>query len=364
MFGGTSKSAAPKTVELEAGGTAQVDIDFKSSTVIRGRVTRNGIPVARAQVTFIPRGGQQTNVSGPADSDGRYELNGLDDGNYTVQAMDLASMSPFTTQYEVHGSSTFDITMKTVTLRGRVIDSADSHPLNEANIQLQPSGQSFMGIRNGQTDSSGGFIIENVAAGTYQITADKTGYGHDARTITIGDSAPEDVQFQLAPGDGITIRAVDTRDNSALTVNVLRVVDQQGKEIPNQGGFFGSSEVVKLALAPGLYTVTVMARNYAPQTISMSSPSQQTVRFSPGGTVVLHSRDSSARRYRMVDSSGVTYGINSFSQGIFPLPPGTTLLNNITAGHYRMEIIDRTSDRVLKTVEIDVVDGQQRDVDV
>ena len=42
MFGGSSKSAAPKTVELEPGGTAQVDIDFKSSTVIRGRVTRNG----------------------------------------------------------------------------------------------------------------------------------------------------------------------------------------------------------------------------------------------------------------------------------------------------------------------------------
>ncbi|HEX9460164.1 MAG TPA: carboxypeptidase regulatory-like domain-containing protein, partial [Thermoanaerobaculia bacterium] len=365
MFGGSIKSAAPKTVELEPGGTAQVDIDFKSSTVIRGRVTRNGVPVARAQVSFIPRGGQQTSVSGPADADGRYELSGLDDGNYTVQAMDMASLSPFTTQYEVHGSDTFDITLKTVTLRGHVIDASDSHPLNEANVQLQSPGQSFIGSRNAQTDSAGNFTIDNVPSGNYQITADKSGYGHDARTITISDSAPDDVQFQLSPGDGITIRAVDTRDNTALTVNVLRVVDSQGNEVPSQQGFFGSSsEVVKLALAPGVYRVTVTARNYAPQTLSMASPSQQLVRFSPGGSIVLHSTDSTPRSCRLIDSSGVPYAMNPISQGIFPLPPGTTTMNNVTAGHYRLEVIDKSSGRVTKTVEIDVLDGKQRDVNV
>jgi protocatechuate 3,4-dioxygenase beta subunit len=365
MFGGSIKTAAPKTVELEAGGTAQVDIDFKSSTVISGRVTRNGVPVARAQVSFIPRGGPQTNVSGPADSDGHYELNGLEDGTYTVLVMDTASMSQFTTQYEVHGSNTFDITMKTVTLHGHVIDAGDSHPLNEANVQLQSPGQSFIGSRNAQTDSAGNFTIDNVPSGNYQITADKTGYGHDARTITIGDSAPDDVQFQLSPGDGITIRAVDTRDNTALTVNVLRVLDSQGNEVPSQQGFFGgSSEVVKLALAPGVYRVTVSARNYAPQTISMASPSQQMVRFSPGGSIVLHSTDSTPRSARLIDSSGVPYGMNPISQGIFPLPPGTTPLNNVTAGHYRLEVIDKSSGRVTKTVEIDVLDGQQSNINV
>src|SRR5260370_37781449 len=147
--------------------------------------------------------------------------------------MDIATLSPYPTEYEVHGSDTFDIAMKTVTLRGHVIDAASSNPLNEANIQLQPSGQSFMGIRNAQTDATGTFILDNVAAGNYQITADKTGYGHDARSITIGDTTPEDVQFHLSPSDGITIRAVDTRDNTALTVNVLRVVDSHGDEISN-----------------------------------------------------------------------------------------------------------------------------------
>jgi uncharacterized GH25 family protein len=364
MFGGSSKSAAAKTVELEPGGTAQVDVDFKSSTVIRGRVTRNGAAVPNAQVMFIPRGARsQTSASVAADADGRYELNGLDDGTYTVQAMDMERLNPFATQYEVHGSGTFDITIKTVTLRGHIVDAGDARPLADASVELRPStGQTIFGGRGAQSDASGNFVIENIAAGTYQITADKSGYGHDARQVTIGDSTPEDVQFRLSPSDGITIRAVDTRDNTALTVNVMRVVDAQGNELPS-GGFFGSSEIVKLPLAPGTYRVTVSARNYAPQTVTMSSPSQQTVRFSPGGTLILHSRDSASRRFRLVDSSGVAYGMNPVSQGIMSLPPGTMPLHNIAAGHYRLEVLDNT-DRVTKTVEIEVVDGQQRDYDV
>ncbi|HEX3578241.1 MAG TPA: carboxypeptidase regulatory-like domain-containing protein, partial [Thermoanaerobaculia bacterium] len=365
MFGGSSKTAAPKTVELEPGGTAQVDIDFKSSTVVRGRVTRNGAPVPNAQVMFIPRGAKsQTSASASADADGRYELSGLDDGTYTVQAMDMERLNPFATQYDVHGSGTFDIAIKTVTLRGHVVDAADARPLNEASVELRPStGQTIFGGRNGQTDSSGNFTIENVAAGTYQITADKAGYGHDARQIIIGDSTPEDVQFRLSPSDGITIRAIDTRDNTPVTVNVLRVVDAQNNELPSGANFFGSSEVVKLPLAPGTYQVTVTARNYAPQTISMSSPSQQTVRFSPGGTIILHSRDSATRRFRLVDSSGVAYGMNPVSQGIMSLPPGTLPLNNVAAGTYRLEILDN-NDRVTKSIDIVLKDGEQKDFDV
>jgi len=120
---------------------------------------------------------------------------------------------------------------------------------------------------------------------------------------------------------------------------------------------------VKLALAPGAYTVTVVARNYASQTLSMSSPSQQVVRFSPGGTIILHSKDSSTRRARLIDAAGVTHGLNPITQGISPLPPGTTQINNVSAGHYTLQILDNT-DRITKTVEIDVVDGQTSNYDV
>ena len=142
------------------------------------------------------------------------------------------------------------------------------------------------------------------------------------------------------------------------------MVDSQGNEVPSQQNFFGGGNaVVTLALSPGVYRVTVTARTYAPQTISMASPSQQLVRFSPGGSIVLHSSDSSQRSYRLIDSSGVAYAMNSFSQGIFPLPLGATISNNVTAGHYQVQVIDK-SGRVTNTVEIDVLDGQQSSVNV
>lgn len=365
MFGGTSKSAAPVTVELDAGGTAQADIVFKTDTVIGGRIMRNGVPMANAQVTFIPRGAtSQTTASTSADANGHYEVSSLDDGTYAVQVMDVSRLSPFATQYDVHGSDTFDITIKTATVHGRVIDAADSNPLNAATVDLrQATGQTVGGGASASTDANGGFTLENIAAGTYQLTADKSGYGHDSRQLTIGDSAPDDVLFQLSPSDGITIQAVDTRDNTPLTVNVVRVVDSQGNTLPSQSGFFGSNEIVKLALAPGVYTVTVTARNYASQTVSMSSPSTQTVRFSPGGTVVLHSKDSTTRRAQLLDASGIAHGINPISQGIFSLPPGATPINNLVAGHYTLQILDSTG-RVTNTVGIDVVDGQQSDYNV
>jgi uncharacterized surface anchored protein len=363
MFGGSSKSAAPKTVELEPGGTAQVDIDFKSSTVIRGRVTRNGAAVPNAQVMFISAR-SQTSASAAADANGRYELSGLDDGTYTVQAMDMERLNPFATQYEVHGSGTFDITIKTVTLRGHVVDAADARALADASIELRPStGQTIFGGRGGQTDAAGNFVIENIASGTYQITADKSGYGHESRQLIIGDSTPEDVQFRLSPSDGILIRAIDMRDNTPLTVNVLRVVDAQGNDLPTGNSPFGSTEVVKLPLAPGTYRVTVSARNYASQTITMSSPSQQTVRFSPGGTLILHSRDSATRNFRLIDTSGTTLGMNPFTKGIQKLPPGTLPLYNVAPGHYRLEVLDN-NDKVTKTMDVEVIDGQQADYDV
>lgn len=200
LFGGSTRSAATKVVDFD-GGTAQVEIDFKSNTVIHGRITRNGAPVANAQVIFVPRDGKsQTSASASADAEGRYELGGLDDGAYTVRTMDMALLgAPFTTQYEVHGSDTFDITIRTVTLRGRVTGAIDSRPLSEANVELRIPGQPMFGGRTAQTDASGNFVLENVAAGTYQITADKPGFGREEREITIGDSAPEDLQFKLSP---------------------------------------------------------------------------------------------------------------------------------------------------------------------
>jgi protocatechuate 3,4-dioxygenase beta subunit len=369
MFGG--KNAPPKTVELEPGGSAQVDIDFKSETVIRGRVTHNGQPVPRANVNFIPRQGKaQTNASSTADDSGNYEVNGLEDGPYNVQAVDMQKMVPFTTTYDVHGSGNFDIDVRTASVRGRVIDGASGQPINEAQIDIRPRGSDmgFFGSRSAVTDSNGSFVVDSVSRGAYNVSADKTGYGHEVKEVNVSE-APEDVEFKLNPGGGVTLKVVDGRDQRTLGANV-RVTDAQGRDV---GGdmpfrFSGGSnnEPIKLALAPGTYRVTVQAMSYAPRTLLVSSPSDQTVALTPGGSLLIHSKSSDPLRGRLIDANGFPYFASQFNPtGSFPIlaSPGTTTQQYVAPGHYRLDVLDK-NDRVVKSIEIDVMEGRPAAYDV
>lgn len=369
---GSTKSAPPKTVELEPGGSAQVEIDFKSETVIRGRVTHNNQPVANAGVNFIPRQGKaQTSASTTADAGGNYELSGLEDGPYNVQVVDMQKMTPFTTTYDVHGSGNFDIDVRTAPLRGRVVDGSTGQPITDAQVDIRPRGgdSGFFGSRTTVTDSNGTFVVDAVSRGAYQVSADKTGYGHEMKEVNVSET-PQELEFKLSPSAGVTLKVVDGRDGRTLGASV-RVTDAQGRDLPGDMPFrFGpggsSNEPIKLALAPGNYRLTVQAMSYAPRTLMVSSPSNQTVALTPGGSLLIHSKSSTQLRGRLMDSGGFPYLATQFNPtGSFRIleSPGTTTVQNVAAGHYRLDVLD-TNDRVVKSIEIDVVEGRPATYDV
>ena len=76
-----------------------------------------------------------------------------------------------------------------------------------------------------------------MARGTYHAVVQKEGYGHEMREVVIGDSAPEDLQFKLSPGSGVTIKVVDARDNRAITANAVRIVDSAGQVVTAGGPY-------------------------------------------------------------------------------------------------------------------------------
>jgi hypothetical protein len=359
-FGPGGKSSGSISVQVDAGSTATADIQFKSSTVVQGRVTRNGQPMANVVVSFNTRTAGNASSSATTDSNGNYQVSGLDDGNYGVGVMDIDRSSAFSSSYEVHGSGTFDIDIKTASLRGTVVDSSTGEPIAAAQIQLQNSQGGFMGSRAAQTDPSGAFFIDNVARGTYHAVVQKEGYGHEMRDVVVGDSAPDDLQFKLSPGSGVTISVVDARDNRAITANAVRIVDSAG-QVVNAGGSFtmsGSPEPIKLTLAPGSYTVTLVAMGYASKVMTVSSPSSITVALTPGGTLAIHSRSSTPLRARLIDSRGAVY------RGMTIDPsPMTTTINNVASGSYTLQVLDNTG-AVISSAPVTVIDGQQADVNI
>jgi hypothetical protein len=366
-FGAGIKTSPVKSIQVDPGASVQADLEF-STTVIRGRITHNGQPMSGAVVAFMPRNAQaQTNASATADSNGAYEVSGLDDASYNVQIIDFQRTTPYNTTYDVHGSGSFDFDIKASPVRGSVIDATTGAPIEGAQVLIQSAGSdAFLSSRGGQSDTSGAFVIDNVAQGSYQAKAEKEGYGHDVQTITVGDNGLDSVVFKLSPSSGVTLHVVDGRDQRAIGADVTRIVDAAGREM-DTGSFRygGGPEPIKLALSPGSYRVTLAAMGYAPRTITVNSPSEPTVALTPGGTVVLRSKSSTLLRARLVDSNGMPYTRGPFRNPIFTIDPspGVTTLNNIAGGTYQLQILDG-ADRTINTINVTVIDGQQVQVDV
>jgi hypothetical protein len=317
----------------------------------------------------MPRQGKtQTMASGMTDSSGHYEISGLEDGPYTVQVVDMKSLVPYTTTYEVHGSGNFDIEVRTSALRGRVTDAATGQPIEGATVDIRPRGNDvgFFGTRSVPTDANGAFMLDQVARGTYQISADKQGYGHEARDVNI-DETPDVIELKLNPSAGVTLKIVDGRDGTLLSANVS-VTDMQGNLVAGDMPMRfmgGSAEPVKLPLAPGTYKVSAQAMGYARRTVIVSSPSTQTIGLTPGGTLLLRSKSSTPLRGRLIDSTGSSYyGSNPLTNAFrITESPGTTTLQNIAGGHYRLEVLDM-NDRVLKSIDVDVLEGRPAEYDI
>src|SRR5213075_3010865 len=137
----SSRNAPAKAVQVDAGTAVTVDFDFTGDISVKGRVTRNGEAVAGAMVMF---NGAGRNERVSTDGNGRYEVQGLENGKYNVTVMD-PSRGAYSQPYTVDGSATFDIDMHGTTVRGHVTDSATGQPVQDAMVTIR------------RTDGGGGF---------------------------------------------------------------------------------------------------------------------------------------------------------------------------------------------------------------
>lgn len=362
-----NRTSPLKSIQLEAGGAQQVDLAFLNETTIRGRVTANGKPLASAIVSFYPRSAKaQTNANATTDENGNYSVTGLQDAQYQVNVVDLQRLNPYSTTYDVNGSSNFDIDIRTAAVRGRVLDAGTGEPIADARVQVRKSGSDMpFAARMVATNANGDFTLEGVSSGNYTLSADKEGYGNELRDVLVSESGLNDVQLKLSPNSGITLRVVDARDGRLLSANVV-VYDAQGRVVHDEPfRFGGSAEEIKLTLAPGSYRALVNAMGYSTQTVSLTSPSNQTVTLSPGGTLIVRSSSSSTQRARLIDGSGQAYTRPSSRQAVFLLDaaPGATTLQNVSPGSYTLQVLDG-NDSVIRSATVVVVEGQTNTVDI
>lgn len=365
---GSRKSSAAKMIQLEAGGSQQVDVEFRSDVAVRGRVIRDGRALSGATVSFYPRGGgAQTTATVPADEQGSYSATGLDDGDYTVAVMDNQRLTPYQTTYQVRGSGTFDIDYRTTTVRGRVLDAGTSEPVENAVVQIRPTARDGgFNSRNATTDATGIFAIDFMPAGSYTATTEKEGYGNEVRTVTITESSAPELDFRITRTDGILLTVVDARDGRPVTPTI-RATDATGQTVYEPIYRSGAAtDVTRLPLPAGTFTVSVSGSGYAQQTFTMRSPSRQNVVLTRGGTLIIRSRDSNRRSGRLLDANGVPYfhsprqPRDTFSVEASPAP---TTLPATLAGTYTLQILG-DNNVVLNQTKVVVIEGQTTTVDL
>ena len=361
------RTSPPKTVQVDTGATVQADLQFASDTIVTGRITRAGTPLDGTMVAFLPRGGgAQTNSRTTTGGDGSYSVSGLEDGNYAVQVTDIGRGISYSTNYQVKGSGTFDIDMKLTSVRGHVIDSSTGEALANATVEVRPtagnSGGMFGMRPTAMSDANGYYQVDSVAAGSYQASASKDGYGNSLQDVSVSDSAV-DLDFKLTPQAGVTLTVIDGRDRTMLAANV-RVFDMSGRDVYDTPvRFGGGAGPINLTLAAGTYRAIVSAQGYASQTITIISPSQPPpVALTPGGTLVVHSRSNTTVRARLVGSDGTPYarfgGAGIFMLNAAPLP---TTMQNIASGTYTLQVLD-ANNNVVSSQTVTIVDGGIADV--
>jgi hypothetical protein len=336
----SARNAPMKSVQIDPGETVTVDFDFAGDITVRGRVTRHGAAVPGASVSFLPRTAGKRAARTSADGRGQYEITGIDEGSYTVNA------ATYSTSLEVSGSSTFDIEVSGAMLAGRVIDSGSGAAIANANVELRQ--RSAAVVRSATSDANGTFSFDDLASGAYQASAQKSTYGSSVVAIDIDGGDPAPIEVKLTPSSGLTLKVVDARDRRPLNAwyHAVSTATSAG------GSFDGVVGSERIPLAAGSYRVTITAIGYASSTINATAPGERLVALTPGGTIVVSSTSDAFVRARLVDPFGEVYRLLSIDPA-----PGQTRIANVAAGSYVLQIVD-DENRVVRATPVTVGEGE------
>lgn len=153
---------------------------------------------------------------------------------------------------------------KLARLEGRVVNLVTGEPVRKAKLTLAQSYVSGQqGPRDARTvngDAEGRFLFEDLAPGTYLLSAEKAGFLHEyygSVALAAGQHL-KDLEFKLTPQAVIAGRVLDDEGEPAgqAVVNVSRLAGSRSRSMPTGGGQTNDLGEFRIAeLAPGRYVL-------------------------------------------------------------------------------------------------------------
>ncbi len=246
-FGVSAPQRASRRVEASLparGRTVDLgDVALEAGLAIRGRVAdREGAGIAGATVRAQGLAGR---AEATADADGAFVVGGLKPGPCEVRAT-APGYAPAVAKTEAGGEALEMVMEAGGQIAGTVVDT-QGRPVEEARLQArstkEPSFDSN-GFSFGMADEGEGrFVLRDVAAGTYDLEAQATGYGTasvsnvrvavgrttSAGTITLGRGGVVRGTVVDADAEGIPGASVYAdRDTNTRTSDYFSQTDSTG----------------------------------------------------------------------------------------------------------------------------------------
>lgn len=257
-------------------------------------------PIAGANITTNP-----ATQSVTTDSQGKFTIANISAGSYTVNAAAAGYQNGSQTAQVSAGDTaviaivlTPTQTAQFGTIQGKITNASDSAPIANANVFTAPASMSV------RSDASGDYVLNNIPAGSYTVTASMTGFSSSTSSpVNVTSGAIETVNLQLTPmgtGNG-TLRVTILLSHQGLLIPIpdVRIIVTPGNLVQN-------SDTTGKALFPSLpygqYTVRAEQQSLvtAEQIVTISAPDvvdvtlTMTIRPDAPGSIEGYVRDANS----------------------------------------------------------------------
>jgi len=319
-----TRNTRDMAVEVTPNAVTDVDLALEEQRTLRGRVTRNGQPMAGAEVSLSGSG--YGSADGTANADGVYEIH-ADPGRYSVTVAGL----PYRGEVDLERTSVFDIEFNGTVVRARVVDGETGTPVEGALVQAMLKGTHSE--QQSKTNAAGIASIEWPRGEKATLIASKSGYANAS-----ADAIEGEVVMQLVRSAGAVVRIIDARDGRTLSGYVV-ARDAAGRVIASAHETEGDGTSM-LAVPPGDYRFSASASEYGSETIRASIPSAELrIALPRGGKLLLRSNQDVRGTARLLLPDGDMY-VRCWCNGVADIEINgrTTTVEAVSPGSYTLEV--------------------------
>lgn len=187
-------------VTIEEGETATADLHLPPTGTVTGLVTEAGNPLADVGVSLKKRG-QMIPMGGPSGrtgSNGKFTLNAVEPGDYTLTISPAGAAQPIERDLEVRARETTNeiVTLPTGVITGRVTDIDSGRPIAGVIVDVQADSGSDKPAQLVRRQAFAVMIRDDSSGGG--VTSMK--FGNEAEQVVTREDGTYEVRF-LEPGD-------------------------------------------------------------------------------------------------------------------------------------------------------------------